>query len=200
MRSQYGFAGNDGPFWFPTELPVERGDVLGVELSQGSSIGVREVPGAQTERWFEPAGGAFGLADRGADSGFEYELMLRADFVPGGELDEPRQLTGAAAADAPDGHVIESDPLQISIPPVRVEIALVELKDAVALDLFKGEERRARLFLPDLIPGGEPVSLRRYAYEGERFGEADVYWVNPNSGRMIFHFASVYPRHFVYTG
>ncbi len=200
LRSQYAFAGNDAPTWFPTDLPVERGDVLGVELGQGSTIGVRDVAGATTDRWFAPAGGAFGLADRGPGTGFDYEAMLRVDFVPGGERELPKQLTGAAAANAPDGRVVDEDSLQISVPRVKVDVVLVEVEGAVALDLFDGEKRRARLFLPDLIPGGEPVSLRRYPYPGEGFGEADVWWVNPNSGRMIFHFAHVFPRHFEYQG
>ena len=41
------------------------------------------------------------------------------------------------------------------------------------------------------MAGGEPVELKTYVYEGEPFSEVDVWWVNPNSGRMTFHFFTV---------
>src|SRR4029079_16191052 len=126
--------------------------------------------------------------------------MLRAEFVPGREQRQPRQLTGADAANAPAGHVIDTDALQISKPPVTVHLALVELNDSVALDLVNGGERRARMFLPQLVPGGNPLDLKRATYKGEGFGEADVWWVNPNSGRLTFHYVVVYPANFEFSG
>ena len=47
------------------------------------------------------------------------------------------------------------------------------------------------MFIPDLEPDGVPVELKTYEYPGETFAEADVWWVNPTSGRLIFHFFNV---------
>ena len=199
-RSQFESAGNSAPHYFRTSLPVEKGDAVGLQLGPGASIGVRETDGAATERWLAPVGGAYGLPDEGEGSGFDYELMLRADFVPGGRVREPPQLQGAAAASAPGGTVRERVPVKISVPPTRVEVAVVEVGERVALDLFNGGRRLARMFVPGLLPGGQPIELDAVTYPGEGFSEADLWWVNPNSGRVEFHFFGVYPRQLTLLG
>ena len=190
-RSQWENAGNDAPFHFETSLPVERGDQIGIELGSGSGIGIRDADGASTQRWFAPAGGAYGTPDRGPGTGFDSELLLRADFVPGAQTPEPRSLTGREAERAPDGEVRERVEVKISKPPAKVPVELVEVGDKVALDLYRGDRRIQRVFLPDLVPGGIPISLDTFVYEGSGFSEVDVYWVNPSSGRLIFHFFTV---------
>jgi hypothetical protein len=199
-RSQFESAGNEGPTYFHTALPVEAGDVLAVELGTDASIGVREVAGARTERWLDPMGGAYGEPDKGERTGFDYELTMRADFVPGGRVRPPRQLVGASAAKAAPGTVRKRIPVRISEPPTRVEVAVVEVGGRVALDLFQGRRRRARMFVPGLLPDGQPIDLDSYTYEGEGASEADLWWVNPNSGRVIFHIFSVFPREFEFLG
>jgi hypothetical protein len=44
------------------------------------------------------------------------------------------------------------------------------------------------VFLPGLEPEGVPVELKTVRYAGEPFGEADVWWTNPNTGRALFSF------------
>jgi hypothetical protein len=193
-RSQFESAGNAAPHYFHAALPVEAGDVLALELGSGASIGVRDTADAATERWLEPEGGAYGLPDQAEGTGLDDEVMLRADFVPGGRPTPPRQLLGAAAASAPPGTVRKRIPVRISEPPARVEVAAVEIGGRVALDLFQDGQRRARMFVPGLLPGGQPIDLDSYTYEGEPAAEADLWWVNPNSGRLIFRFFGVYPR------
>lgn len=190
-RSQWESAGNEAPFYFATSLPVERGDQIGIELGSGSSVGLRDVDGATTERWFDVFGGAYGTPDAGPGSGMDAELLLRADFVAGMKPEQPKSLTGRAAERAPDGELRKRIDAEISKPPAEVPVALVEVRGRVALDLFRGPRRIQRMFLPNLVPGGEPIALKSYAYDGNAFSEIDVFWVNPNSGRMFFHFLTL---------
>lgn len=199
-RSQWERVGNEAPFHFPTELPVERGDLIGVELGAGSAIGAAAVADAATQRWLAPKGGFYGSPDRGPGTGYDYELLLRADFVAGAEPEQPEKLTGAAADGAPNGHLRERATVDISDPPAAVEVALVEVGNRVALDLLRGERRIERMFVPDLVRGGRPIDLKTYTYEGEPFSEVDVWWVNPASGRVIFHFFTVSARQISFTG
>jgi hypothetical protein len=189
-RSQWESAGNAAPHRFPADLAVERGDVIGVELGPGAAIGVRESEGATTQRWLSPTGGAYGSADREPGTGFDYELLLRADFVAGAVPRTPRQLTGPALARARDGRVRERAEVEISNPPATVTVELVEVGDRVALDLLRGGRPVARMFVPDLVSGGVPTEMKTYTYEGD-YSEVDVWWVNPNTGRSIFHFFNV---------
>ena len=46
-------------------------------------------------------------------------------------------------------------------------------------------------FIPGLLPGGLPAELDVYVYDGSSTSEVDVYWVNPSSGRLNFHFFTV---------
>jgi tRNA A-37 threonylcarbamoyl transferase component Bud32 len=188
-RSQWEFAGNGGPQHFETRLAVEAGDQIGLELGPGASIGVSETEGATTQRWLRPFGGAYGNPDLGEGSGFDYEVALRADFVPGERVELPEHLTGSAAANAPAGRVRERASLTIDEPrETEHDVALVELGDRVALDVSRAGRRTLRVFIPGLKPEGVPTELKVFEYPGEAFGEADVWWVNPSTGRTIFNF------------
>jgi predicted Ser/Thr protein kinase len=193
-RSQVESAGNPAPHYFPAALPVETGDVLALELRPGASIGVRDADGAATERWFDPIGGFYGLPAEGEGTGFDHEISFRADFVPGGRLRQPPLLLGAAAAKAPPGKVRKQVPTLISEPRTRVDVAVVEVGGRVAMDVFDDGRRRARMFVPGLLPGGQPIDLQTFTYPGEGAAEAGLWWVNLNDGRAIFHNFSVYPR------
>lgn len=199
-RSQWERIGNEAPFHFRTELPVERGDQIGVELGADSAIGAVATDGSTTQRWLAPKGGTYGSPDRGPGTGDDYELLLRADFVAGAEPKQPEKLTGAAAAQAPDGHLRERATVEISKPPAVVEVALVEVGNRVALDLLRGRRRIERMFVPDLVRGGRPIDLKTYTYDGEPFSEVDVWWVNPASGRAVFHFFTVSRQQISFTG
>ena len=199
-RSQWESAGNAASHRFPASLPVERGDMLGVELGPGARVGIGRTEDATTERWFSPLGGGYGSPDREPGTGFDYEVLVRADFVPGAEVSGPRTLTGAQALSAAEGLVRKRVEVEISEPPTVVNVELVEVGDRVALDLLRGERRMARTFVPDLLPGGQPIEIEPFTYEGEGVSEVAVWWVNPSSGRMIFHFFTVSRRQIQFVG
>ena len=192
-RSQWESAGNGGSFHFDTSLPVERGDLIAVELGRGSAIGVRDSDDATVERWSDTMGGAYGDPDpdHKVPAGLESELVLRADFVAGADMEPPETLTGRAAESAPEGKVRDRRDVRISRPAATVQVELVEVGDRVALDLFDGKRRIQRVFIPGLLPGGLPAELDSYVYDGSPTSEVDVYWVNPSSGRLNFHFFAV---------
>ncbi|MFN8151229.1 MAG: serine/threonine-protein kinase [Solirubrobacterales bacterium] len=192
-RSQWESAGNSGSFHFSTSLPVERGDLIAVELGRGSAIGVRDADGATIERWSDTMGGAYGDPDPDdkVPAGLESELLLRADFVAGATTEPPEALTGRAVESAPEGKVRDRRNVRISEPAATVQVELVEVGDRVALDLLDGKRRIQRVFIPGLLPGGLPAELDVYVYDGSSTSEVDVYWVNPSSGRLNFHFFTV---------
>ncbi len=199
-RSQWETAGNEAPHEFATDLPVERGDLIAIQLGPGATIGVNGAEGATTDRWFSPGGGLYGAADRGAGTGFDSEVLLRAEFAEGEDVELPPELTGPRAAKAPDGNVRRSKEVRISDPRSSVTVELVEVGDRVALDLIHGERREVRVYMPDLVPLGVPIELKTFTYEGEPYSEAGVWWVNPNSGRAIFHFFQVTRRNLDFLG
>ena len=187
LRSQWETAGNFAPHRFKTDLAVERGDQIGVQMGPGARIGVRDSGGATTDRWLRPLGGFYGRPDRGPRTGFDHEVLVRAEFVPGRKPAQPERLTGAAAARAPNGKLRERKRVEISDPPSTVTVEVREVGRRVALDLVRGGRRVERLFLPGLLPGGNPAQVDALTIDGESFGGVDVRWVNPNSGRLIFY-------------
>jgi hypothetical protein len=193
-RSQFESAGNPAPHGFETSLPVERGDLLGVSLAEGAQIGITETTGATTQRWLATLGGFYGSPDREEGTGFDFEVALRADFVPGAELEPPEQLKGAQAANAPDGTVRKRAAVEISKPRSIANVELVEVGNRVALDLVRDGRRLARMFVPGAVPGGDIGDLKFFSFEGESFSEIAVFWVNPNTGRLIQHFYTVSAR------
>jgi serine/threonine-protein kinase len=187
-KSQWESANNAGPHHFDTQLAVEAGDRLGLELGPGASIGITEVAGAQTERWMDPLGGAYGTPDLKSGTGFDYEVALRAEFVAGKTAGLPEHLTGFAARSAPDGLVRDTAPIHVWEPDkTRLDVKLVEVEDRVAVDVFKGRERTLRVFLDDLRPEGVPIEIKTFDYPDTPYGEVGLWWTNPNSGRVIFH-------------
>ncbi len=200
LRSQFETAGNVAPHRFRTDLPVERGDQIGLQMGPGARIGVRDADGATTQRWLDPVGGFYGRPDRGPGTGFDHEVLVRAEFVAGRKPARPDELSGAAAARAPDGKLRIRKRLQISKPRSNVTVELREVGRRVALDLVRGGRRVERLFLPGLRPGGDPIKLDAVAVDGEPFGGIDVRWVNLNSGRMIYQGLTVSRSDIQYIG
>src|SRR5215218_2751325 len=79
-RARNEFAGNAGLYLFPTNLAVERGDLVGLVLLPGSAAGaVSGVDGAKTTRWIPDL-----ATGKPVEKGFEDELLLRVEYVPGG--------------------------------------------------------------------------------------------------------------------
>jgi hypothetical protein len=166
---------------FPADLPIRRGDRIGVEVTPGSAIGVRmRVRGAATGRWFGPLLLTVRPIERGPGSGFDHEILLRAEYVPGGKRKLPGRLTGRAAAQAPAGRELRRRDLDLPGGEVRA-VAVVRLPGRIALDLFAGEQRLARLTVPDADAHGRLRDLN--AFSSPRL---TLRWRNPD-GRTIEH-------------
>jgi hypothetical protein len=56
------------------------------------------------------------------------------------------------------------------------------------------------MFLPDMLPMGDPVQMYAFPIDGEPISDVGVWWVNPNSGRLIFHHTGVSRSDIEYSG
>ena len=197
QKGQYEVVPDGRVHHFPANLEVERGDVVGLELSGGASVGVDEgVEGAATERWFPPVRSR-AKPSFGPGTGFDHEVLLRVDYAPGGKRALPMQLLAAEAAAAPAGRVRERRRLRL-IDGRRFQVLLVEVGGEVAIDLVSGGKRVARSLVPDLRPGGAIIDFYAFPYDDEPSGEVGVQWVNPNSGRFLERYFLAYPHEFVF--
>ena len=86
-RTPFARVPDDGVHAFPADLPIRRGDRVAVVLAPGATIGVRrDAPGATTVRWLgslAPLGAR--PPDREEGSGFDHELLVRVEYVPGAQ-------------------------------------------------------------------------------------------------------------------
>jgi hypothetical protein len=193
-RSRNEFAGNAGVHLFDTDLAVERGDVVGLVLLPGSGAGARTgVDGARTTRWIPDL-----ATGQRIERGFDNELLLRVEYVAGGQQQLPAQVTGRAAAGLKPGREARRTRLRF-MSGRPVEIALVSLGDRYALDEFVEGRRSARIDVPaDFRPGeGRILTFDVYAEEGvpEQLG-VTIEYARTDSARILDHFYSVFPREF----
>ena len=192
-RSRNEFVGNGGVHVFETNLAVERGDVVGLAVLPGSAAGARrDVDGAKTTRWTPYVN----LGKR-VDRGFANELLLRVEYLRGGQQRLPHQVTGAAAADLKPGRVVKRR--RLSFTSGRpVEMALVSLGDRFALDEFLDGRRSARIDVPaDFRPGdGRIVTFDVHAPPGSETVEIAIEYARTDSARLVRHFYAAFPREF----
>jgi hypothetical protein len=193
-RSRPEVVGNGGVHLFGTDLAVERGDLVGLVVLAGSAAGARPgVEGATTRRWIPelPLG-------KPVEGGFANELLLRVEYVPGGQQRLPDQVTGPAAADLEPGRVVERRRVRLrSGRPI--EIALVSLGDRFALDQFLDSRRVARIGVPaDFRPGeGRILTFEPHAHPTEpEQAEIVIEYAPTDSGRILNHYYASFPREF----
>ena len=168
--------------WFDADVAVERGDLVGLRVTPGSAIGVREARGATTERWL-PAVGGFGRpADRAAGSGFDHEVLLRVGVRPGAQARTTPAVTGAAAAALPDGRVRRRGTLRLD--GRAIQLSLVRVGQRFVLDQHAGGRRLARIDVPGMRPGAEVVRFLAAAWAPDA-GGLDVSFVNEESARVV---------------
>ena len=177
-RSRFEAVPDEGVHVLPANLAVRGGDLIGVQLAPGAAIGVRRgVPGATTARWL----GQFIIEPRpielGAGTGFDDEILLRADYALGGQPRRSGVLSGRAAERAPAGQMLRARTARVR--NVTRRVAVVRLADAVAVDLFAGRRRLARLPAPNADPAG-----RLLDFNALTVGYAVLRWRNPN-GRTV---------------
>lgn len=165
---------------FRADLPVRRGDLVGLELAPGSAAGFRRaVRGATTTRFLaalrfdKPR-----VPNPPPASGRDEELLLRVDYAPGQSDALPKRLTGAAAAAAPAGRRIGEREIDIG-GGREVTAAVVALGRSVVVDVFRGVRRSARIALPGADPAGRLLVLTP-------LGEPDLTlaWRNPDGTRI----------------
>jgi hypothetical protein len=195
-RSRDEFVENDGVFAFPTDLPVQRGDRVGLVAIEGAGVGARSgVDGATTDRWIPNIAGA-AKPTNGPGTGFDDELLLRVDYLPGGEQLLPHQVAGAAAAKLPAGHVEKQSPVTYANGPVA-DIDLVALGDRYVLDEVIRGRRTARIDVPGFFPGrGDVITWDVYAEEAGSGLGIYMEYVATNSARVQNHFYAAFPHEF----
>jgi Protein kinase domain len=199
-RSRDEFVESPGVHTFRTDLPVERGDLIGLVAIPGSAVGARAgVGGASTERWIPRLSGTK-RPTLGVHSGFARELLLRVDYLPGTKQQLPHQVSGASAATLAPGPVKMRRRVKFTNGR-PVEIRLVQLGRRFALDLLERGQRTARVDVPDFVAstGGRMIDFETYAEEG-RPEQLGIYmeWVNEDSARVLNHFYSVFPHEFLF--
>jgi serine/threonine kinase PknH len=196
-RSSNEFVSDAGVHVFDTDLAVERGDRLGLVVVPGSAAGVRtDVAGAETNRWI-PVLAATRELDFGAGTGFDNELLLRVELVPGGERRLPRQVNGAAAAGLDPGRVRVRRKLRFANGR-PVEVDFVQLGSRFVVDEFIDGRRTARIDVPDMLPSedGALVEFEVYAETDAQHLGVYIEYVNDESARVIDHFYDAYPHEF----
>jgi hypothetical protein len=166
---------------YPASLPIRKGDLVGLEVSPGAAVGVRErVPGATTARWFGPLTATARPIDRGPRTGFDHEVLLRVDYSPGAQLRLGGLLTGRKARSAPAGTLVGSRDVELSGGTVRT-VAVVRVGNRVAFDLFRGATRLIRV----TVAGAEPQGRLANLNVGRR-PTVQVDWQNPG-GQIVTH-------------
>jgi len=151
---------------FRAAVPVCRGDRFALELAPGSAAGFRAaVPGATTTRFIDELDYE-SRAPNAAGAGRDEELLLRVDYVPGKAVEQPKRLVGTAAAGARAGRRLDEREI-VTADGDTATVAVVALDDGVAVDLFGGSRRRARIAVPGADPRGRPAAFTAK-------GEADL--------------------------
>jgi serine/threonine-protein kinase len=194
-RSQNEFAGNDGVFMYDTDLEVEQGDILGLVVLPGSAVGARSVSGATTERWL-PHVGVARPPDFAAGKGFDRELLLRVEFVPGGKPHEPDRVAGAAAARLRPGRVVARGHARF-VNGTLCEIDAVAVGKRLVLEERLGGVRIARIGLPGFRADGRIVHL---GVSTDTSVKDAVYifveYTGPDSERILQHYYGADPLGF----
>jgi hypothetical protein len=144
-----------GVHTLPAYLPVRPGDLVGLEVAPGAAVGVRRVArGTTTVRWFGPLVYDVRPPERGAGTGFDHELLLRVEYVPGVDWRVDGELRGSAASSAPAGRVVRR-----FVVRAGQQLAVARIGRRVVVDLFNGARRVSRLRLSDADAAGKPAAI-----------------------------------------
>jgi hypothetical protein len=176
-RTPYADIQDEGVHVLPANLPVRPGDLVGLAVTPGAAVGIRHAEG-RTARWFGPLIYTVRAPEKGPGSGFDHELLLRVEYVPGASWQRSGRLVGDAAASAPPGRVAGRYVLRRGAEPASLVVTRVG--GGVAADLVVGGRRLVRLPVESARREGE---LQAIEYEAARFGRQilRVRWQNPHS-------------------
>jgi hypothetical protein len=168
---------------FDADVDVERGDLVGVHLTQGSGVGIRDgADGATTERWIPPLTGLNRKPDRRAGTGFDHEVLLRVGVLPGGAHRKPHQVAGRDAAALPAGKVLRRRSLRLE--GKRIDFAVVQVGDQFAVDQFADGRRASRMDVAGMRPGAQ-VTVFVAALWSPQLAGLDLSYVNQGSAQVV---------------
>jgi hypothetical protein len=190
-RSRNEFVGNDGVHLFATDLAVDQGDRLAVQVVGGSGVGVRDAAAATMGRWTPTLRGAIATPAPGAAG----ELLLRADYLPGGAPRSPARLEGAAAAAAPPGTLLARRRTRFA-DGRSAEVRVVRVGGRGAVDLLRDGRRIARVAVPTLRRDVAEI-LRLVVVVEPSVPEAigvDLLFARPDSDRLVRHYLAYSPE------
>jgi hypothetical protein len=158
---------------------------------------MRAPAGATTGRWTPPIRGAI-AAPKAAATG---ELLLRADYQPGGTPRAPARLDGAAAAAAPDGKILVRREGRFTNGR-RFEVRVVDLGGRGALDLLLGGRRIARIEMPGMqTPLDAPPQVLLYVEPSvPQQSGITVRYTRAGSDRLLHHYFDVTDRRLEFVG
>jgi serine/threonine-protein kinase len=158
-RTRYELVPDEGIHVLPANLGVRAGDRLGVQLAPGAAIGVRRgATGATTARWLGRLTVEPRPVELGRGTGFDRELLLRVEYVRGARPAPAGILSGRSARGAAAGRELATRTLEVR-GGVR-HLAVVRLADAIAVDLFAGSRRLARLPVPGARRAGRLLDFK----------------------------------------
>jgi hypothetical protein len=188
-RSRNEFVTDPGVHLFAADIAVDRNDLIGIDLLPGSGVGtVAGARGTTTNRWL-PRMFSRRSPDLAAGTGFDHELLLRADYVPGGHQRIPAQVKGAEAAALPAGTVIARRPMRFA-DRLPAEAVLVVRSGRFGLDFVVRGKRVDSIAVPsDFRPGGgRLLTFDVVPDSGEREASfIDIEYVNEGSQRILDH-------------
>jgi hypothetical protein len=176
-RTPYELVPDRGIHTLPANLPIRAGELVGLQVAPGAEIGVRRnVLGAATARLFGPLTFALRPVQRGAGTGFDHELLLRAEYLPGARVTVAGRLSGLAARQAPSGVRLGERDVEPRRGRVRT-VVVARVGGQIAVDLFDRGERLERIPVADASARGRLLAF-------DSFGEPAVHlsWRNPGAG------------------
>jgi hypothetical protein len=172
-------APDSGPHRFSADIEVKRGDLIAVKLGPGAALGRRAGDGGAL-RW---AGFQLPLPKLADATSLNGDLLVRVDLEPGGTPSAPAQLVGDEAREAPEGAALAETIVALS-PRLAIQVRLVQARDRIHLDAFRGSRRTARLPLGDAIPEGE---LLRFEQNCGPPQAICMRWLNPGESSPLVH-------------
>jgi hypothetical protein len=179
-RTPYVRVADSGLHAFAANLAIRAGDIAGLQLAPGATIGVRKAQGAATARSFGPLTFAARPVQR---SGFADEVQLRVEYVPGARAHTPGLLSGRAAAQAPVGRALDARVVETAPGEVRT-VTLVRSGERIAVDLRDARRRLLRLPVGGADPRGRLLAF-------DTLGEPTVRlrWRNPDGAAVSHDYA-----------
>jgi hypothetical protein len=170
---------------YPVQIPVRKGDRLGLGLGPGAQVGVRADAGGRVRLWKlridprRPPGDGEGYGSFRTDP---VEGALRVAFTPG-RPQVKGQLLGRSARTAPAG--TELGHTKVFFPFGPASVAVIRSAGHVYVDLLRGSGRYSRVRLLGLNTAGRLVGIEAVNAEGlAGYNDVELVWRNPDGDEL----------------